>query len=99
MHAHRCVEWVKTSTCPNRCFTRLSHHSSNTRTQETKENAGELAAGNVMKETLLNCCKVEPMLHNLPAFDFQNQAYDEMHSLEGKLYLCTTILCSCLYVL
>ena len=67
--------------------------------QETKENAGELLAGNVMKETLLKFCKVEPMLHNLPDFDCQNQAYDEMHSLEGKLYLCITILCLCLYVL
>ena len=67
--------------------------------QETKENAGELSAGNVMNETLLKFCKVEPMLHNLPDFDFQNQAYDEMHSLEGKLYLCITILCLCLYVL
>ena len=60
--------------------------------QEMKENAGELLAGNVMKEMLLKFCKVEPILHNLPDFDFQNQAYDEMHSLEGKL-------CACLHLL
>ena len=49
----------------------------------SSRSSGMKAANEIMKTELLKFCPVEPILYNLPDFDFKSLAYEEMHTLEG----------------
>ena len=45
---------------------------------------GMNAANGILRPLHLKFCRVEPILHRIPDFDFKNMAFDEMHTAGVK---------------